>query len=202
MNVRANLRCRDGYVAYADVRRAAGIPVGARRKGGIVFANATIGTAVVTAAGALLLSACGSHGAREEARPSQLSGQYVTAEDIRASGASSAWEALKYTVRTHRFTDYHGVPTRIQSDRGQGSMVLREDPLVFLDGARLTDITILRMIPADNLYSIQVLTGPDATTYYGTSAVAGVILLETTLGAEEGDTAAVPDTTPPHRIAP
>jgi hypothetical protein len=45
------------------------------------------------------------------------------------------------------------------------------------------------------LYSIQVITGPDATTYYGTSAVAGVILLETTLGGEiEGDTVVVPDT--------
>jgi len=160
-----------------------------------MLAKPVVGSVMVTVVGALLLGGCGTHGARDEARPSQLSGQYVTAEDIRASGASSAWEALKYTVRTHRFTDYHGVPTRIQSDRGQGSMVLREDPLVFLDGARLTDITILRMIPANNLYSIQVLTGPDATTYYGTSAVAGVILLETTLGEEVADTVAVPDTT-------
>lgn len=160
-----------------------------------MLAKPVVGSVLVTVLGALLLGGCGTHGARDEARPSQLSGQYVTAEDIRASGASSAWEALKYTVRTHRFTDYHGVPTRIQSDRGQGSMVLREDPLVFLDGARLTDITILRMIPANNLYSIQVLTGPDATTYYGTSAVAGVILLETTLGEEVADTVAVPDTT-------
>ena len=160
-----------------------------------MLANRMVGRAVAAVVAAFLLSACGSHGPREATRPSQLSGQYVTAEQIRATGASSAWEALKYTVRTHRFTDYHGVPTRIQSDRGQGSMVLREDPLVFLDGARLTDITILRMIPANNLHSIQVLTGPDATTYYGTSAVAGVILLETTLGEEVVDTVAVPDTT-------
>ena len=48
---------------------------------------------------------------------------------------------------------------------------------------------MLRMIPANNLYSIQVLTGPDATTYYGTSAVAGVILIETTLGGEEEEEA-------------
>ena len=84
---------------------------------------------------------------------------------------------------------------QIHSDRGQGSMILREDPMVFLDGVRLTDILLLRMIPADNLYSIQVITGPDATPYYGTSAVAGVILLETTLGGEiEPDTVAPPDT--------
>ena len=134
-------------------------------------------------------------GQRQEQRASHLSGQYVTTEEIRQSGATTAWDALRYTVRTHRFNDYRGVPVRIHSDRGQGSMILREDPMVFLDGVRLADILLLRMIPADNLYSIQVITGPDATTYYGTSAVAGVILLETTLGGEiEGDTLVVPDT--------
>jgi hypothetical protein len=134
-------------------------------------------------------------GQRQEQRASNLGGQYVTTEQIRESGATTAWDALRYTVKTHRFNDYRGVPVRIHSDRGQGSMVLREDPMVFLDGVRLTDILLLRMIPADNLYSIQVITGPDATTYYGTSAVAGVILLETTLGGEiEGDTVVVPDT--------
>jgi hypothetical protein len=133
------------------------------------------------------------------ARPSDVAsppagGQFVTAAQIRQSGASNAWEALKFTVRTHRFAEEQGTPVRIRSARGQGSMVLREEPFVYLDGARLTDITLLRMIPAHNLYSIQVLTGPDATTYFGTSAVAGVILLETTLGAEGDDTVSASDT--------
>ena len=132
----------------------------------------------------LVVGGCAT-GSRDEASPRQGSGQYVTAEEIRRTGASTAWEALKFTVRTHRFNDYRGIPVRIHSDRGQGSLVLREDPLVFLDGIRLTDITVLRMIPANNLFSIEVLTGPDATTRYGTSAVAGVILLETTLGGED-----------------
>jgi len=73
-------------------------------------------------------------------------------------------------------------------------MVLREDPIIFLDGARMSEITVLRMIPANNLFSIEVFTGPDATTYFGTSAVAGVILLETTMGAES-DSVVPPDTT-------
>jgi outer membrane receptor protein involved in Fe transport len=113
---------------------------------------------------------------------------------IRKTGASNAWEVLKLTVRTHRFSDDRGIPVRIHSSRGQGSLTLREDPQVFLDGVRLTDITLLRMIPAGNLFSIEVLTGPDATTRYGTSAVAGVILLETTLGELEGDGDVVGDT--------
>jgi outer membrane receptor protein involved in Fe transport len=118
----------------------------------------------------------------------------VNAAAIRGSGASTAWEALKFTVRTHRFSDYQGIPVSIQSSRGQGSLTLREEPQVFLDGVRLTDITLLRMIPASNLFSIEVLTGPDATTRYGTSAVAGVILLETTLGGPEDDGAVSGDT--------
>ena len=153
-------------------------------------------SALVVCVGLLVLTACATR-SREDARPNQITGQYVTAEQIRATGASTAWEALKFTVRTHRFSDYRGMPVRIYSDRGQGSMVLREDPFVLLDGTKLGDITMLRMIPADNLYSIQVLTGPDATTYYGTSAVAGVILIETTLGGEEEeepDSIAPPDT--------
>lgn len=141
----------------------------------------TIGIAVLLAVGG-----CAT-GTRDEAAPRQGSGQYVTADEIRRTGAATAWEALKFTVRTHRFSDYRGIPVRIQSDRGQGSLVLREDPFVLLDGIRLTDITVLRMIPANNLFSIEVLTGPDATTRYGTSAVAGVILLETTLGGEDMD---------------
>lgn len=151
--------------------------------------NATVVALTVT-----LAMGCAT-GQRQEQRASNLSGQYVTTAEIRQSGATTAWDALRYTVRTHRFNDYRGVPVRIHSDRGQGSMVLREDPMVFLDGVRLTDILLLRMIPADNLYSIQVITGPDATTYYGTSAVAGVILIETTLGGEiEGDAVVPPDT--------
>jgi outer membrane cobalamin receptor len=157
-------------------------------------ASSILGMTVAGLAAVLAAGACSPAHQQDTARPSPTTGQYITAQEIRASGAGSAWEALKFTVRTHRFTEYRGVPTRIQSGRGQGSIVLREDPLVFLDGARLTDITVLRMIPANNLYSIQVLTGPDATTYYGTSAVAGVILIETTLGGDEADTVAVPDT--------
>lgn len=135
---------------------------------------------------ALAASACGTPRSSVDIDVPRPGGQFVTAERIRQTGAGTAWEALKFTVRTHRFAeDNRGNPIRISAHRGQGSLVLREDPLVFLDGARLTDITILRMIPANNLFSIQVFTGPDATTYFGTSAVAGVILLETTMGGKE-----------------
>ena len=142
----------------------------------------------------LALGGCSTARPGSDADVPSPGGQFVTWEQIQRSGATTAWEALKFNVRTHQFAeDTRGNPLRILANRGQGSMVLREDPIVFLDGARMTEITVLRMIPANNLFSIQVFTGPDATTYFGTSAVAGVILLETTLGTEQ-DTVAPPDT--------
>lgn len=142
------------------------------------------------------------------ARPWDLSknppvGQVVTAERILETGASTAWDALKYTVRTHYFTDYRGQPVRIFTDRGVGSLELREEPLVFLDRARLSDIQLLRYIPANILLRVQVLNGTDGTTYFGTSAVAGVILIETTMGAGLSGDSIPPDTagTPSQSLA-
>ena len=142
----------------------------------------------------LVFAACSTARVGSETDTPPPGGQFITWEQIQRSGATTAWDALKYNVRTHHFgEDAHGNPVRVVANRGQGSMVLREDPIIFLDGARMSEITVLRMIPANNLFSIQVFTGPDATTYFGTSAVAGVILLETTMGAEQ-DTIVPPDT--------
>jgi outer membrane cobalamin receptor len=116
-------------------------------------------------------------------------GDIITAEQIRRTGASTAWEALKFTVRSHQFVENRGQPVRIFSSRGVGSLVLREEPLLFVDRARLVDIQLLRQMPANHILTIQVLNGTDGTTYFGTSAVAGVILIETTMGA---DTTAAP----------
>jgi hypothetical protein len=143
---------------------------------------------------AFAVGACSTPRAESSTEAPSPGGQFITWEQIQRSGATTAWDALKYNVRTHQFSeDARGNPVRILANRGQGSMVLREDPLLFLDGARMSEITVLRMIPANNLFSIQVFTGPDATTYFGTSAVAGVILLETTMGAEQ-DSLVPPDT--------
>ena len=107
-------------------------------------------------------------------------GTLITAERIRQSGARTAWEALDYTVTSHHFgSDARGRPTGITADRGIGSLLLREQPLVFLDQTRLADIQVLHQFPAHEIYSIRVLNGTDGTTYYGTSAVAGVILIRT-----------------------
>ena len=138
---------------------------------------------VLVALGPLALLGCASGGPPEPAETPPV-GRIITAEQIRETGATNAWDALKYTVRSHYFADYRGEPQRIYTNRGVGSLVLREEPLIFLDGTRLTDIQLLRQFSASFIESIQVLNSGDGTTYYGTSAVAGVILIVTTMGGE------------------
>ncbi len=53
-----------------------------------------------------------------------------------------------------------------------------------LDGVRLTDFRALDGIPAATILTISVYNGIEGTTYYGTNAVSGVIVIQTKDGAE------------------
>jgi len=57
--------------------------------------------------------------------------------------------------------------------------------LVFLDGVRLPDFRTLEQLSAATIESIEVLNGIDGTTYYGTNAVSGVIVIRTKRGSAE-----------------
>ncbi len=73
--------------------------------------------------------------------------------------------------------------------RGLKSFTQRNDPLIFLDGIRVSDpnttirgergFSALELINPDQIDRIEVLTGPDATTRYGLGARNGVILIYT-----------------------
>lgn len=149
----------------------------------------------VVAAGTIAVDGCGARGVPGmDVEPD--AGQVVTADDIANTGATTAWDALRLTVHSHYFYEYRGQPVRVSTDRGVGSFVLREEPLVFVDRARLADIQVLRYMPAGEIASIRVLNGADGTTYFGTSAVAGVILIRTWQWETVADTTgAPPDTT-------
>ena len=56
--------------------------------------------------------------------------------------------------------------------------------LVVVDGVRLTSFRDLDRIPASTILSITVYTGIDGTTYYGTNASSGVVLIETKHGTD------------------
>jgi outer membrane receptor for ferrienterochelin and colicin len=107
------------------------------------------------------------------------SGRVITAETIEKTGARTAWEAMQQTVRFITFDETsRGQPDRIRR-RGSSSLLLFEDMPVFLDDVRMLDILDLDKIPAAQIERIRVLNGIDATTYYGTGAGDGVILIYT-----------------------
>lgn len=114
----------------------------------------------------------------DDEKPSQGS-VVITAEQIVASGATTAWEALRRTVTNYTFRESgNGTPLRIDH-RGRSSMNLSDRPIILLDGVRLTEIRVLEQIPASDLSSIEVISGISATTYYGTNANNGVISIRT-----------------------
>ncbi|MBI4503533.1 MAG: TonB-dependent receptor plug domain-containing protein, partial [Gemmatimonadetes bacterium] len=83
--------------------------------------------------------------------------------------------------------------------RGQGSFSLTDQPLVYIDGVRVTNdvasgpksqgygsgvISRLNDLNPDDIESMQVIKGPAAATLYGTEASNGVIQIITKRGAE------------------
>ena len=122
--------------------------------------------------------------------PIPPTGYRVTAEAIQKSGAKTVWEALQLTVPVVSFRGTTRGGSRDQlriKRRGPTSIYLNDDPRVFIDHVRLVDISVLDQMPATDVMNIVVLTGLDATTYYGTSAVNGVILIFTRTGAAAKD---------------
>ena len=106
--------------------------------------------------------------------------QVVSSERIAASNARTAWDALRLTVNGITFLESGrtSAPARMRH-RGTSSLVLRDHPLIYIDEVRIADVAVLRNMPASDLESIHVFSGIDATTYYGTNAGDGVILLRT-----------------------
>lgn len=108
----------------------------------------------------------------------------ITSEQISRSGANSAWDVLKRNAPMLVLRDdRNGRPSRMER-RGRSSILLDDPPVVVVDGVRLTDFRDLDRIPAHTIVSILVYTGIDGTTYYGTNAVSGVVVIETKHGDE------------------
>ena len=113
-----------------------------------------------------------------------LAGDYITASAIAHSDARNAWEVLQ---RNGRFTldeSVSGEPVRVASHRGKSSIIIAnsDTPLIYVDGAKLLDFRVLRQITAESIESIRILSGIEGTTYYGTNAGAGVIVIKTKAG--------------------
>jgi len=135
--------------------------------------------------GSLLLAACGPSVANRHIGSETRPGQIVIDEDaIERSGAHNAWEVIKRAAPQLSTAETRsGLPTRL-TRRGRSSIVLNDAPLLFIDGIRTVDFRALEYIPAKSIFRIDILNGIEGTTYYGTNAVGGVILVQTKNGSE------------------
>ena len=135
----------------------------------------------------LLTVGCGVKSSPFQGTPSRVpeeesegpAGEVYTADDVARTGATTVWEALDRLVRYAVFSETsRGKPDRIRK-RGASTFALREDMLIVLDGVKVLDITSLGEMPAGVITRIQVLSGLDGTTRYGTGATDGVIIIST-----------------------
>jgi len=106
----------------------------------------------------------------------------ITEEMIARSGGQTAWEVLRREAPQISFRENRSGQATGMTRRGRGSIMLNDAPMLFVDGVRNPDFRSLQQLPASILLSIEVLTGADGTTYYGTDAEGGVILVHTKTG--------------------
>src|SRR6266550_5416083 len=132
-----------------------------------------------------LVGAAGCGGARAGIEQSNApsAGTVITADKIAASGAKTAWDAVRFTVPSVQLRESRGKPSRIQR-RGRASIYLDDQVRVMVDNVRILDITVLDQIPASDVLSIEVLNALDATTYYGAGSTSGLIIIRTKHGEE------------------
>src|SRR5256885_12203742 len=108
----------------------------------------------------------------------------ITEAMIARSRGQTAWEVLKKEApRLTCGERRDGRPTKLER-RGAASFVLNDAPLIFVDGVQVIDIQRLQTLPASTLHSIEILNGLDGTTYYGSNAVSGVIVITTKNGGQ------------------
>ena len=136
--------------------------------------------ALLAIASLLALSSCGIK--PRDSTPLRSVGQTITREQIAESGATTMWEAITRTVRFTQFQESGlGAPEGVRR-RGSSSILLNEDMPIYIDEVKVLDIQLLVALPARDIDRIQVLSGIEATTYYGTNSGDGVILIYTIEG--------------------
>lgn len=90
---------------------------------------------------------------------------YIAGEELAATNYSNLYDAIQ-ALR----------PNFLRS-RGRNSFDpdQSEHPVVYLDGQRFGELAILKSMSPHRVLAIRSLSGPDATTKYGTNNTSGVI---------------------------
>jgi hypothetical protein len=131
----------------------------------------------------LALAACQSL-PPNAARPPRHDARLITREDIQRSGATDAWDALKRSGNFMSMKEGRGGDLRV-AQRGRSSIVLSDEMMLVVDDVVQTDLSALRLIPAQSVDWMRILTGSDATQRYGTPGANGAILVHIGLPEEK-----------------
>jgi hypothetical protein len=115
-----------------------------------------------------LLSACG--GPKSEPPVTPISRDVITADEIEASKAANAYDAIK-KLRGN-FLSYRGRT----SFHGTSS----PDPFVFVDDQAFGPLASLKTIPAIQIETIRLYRAWEAQVKYGTGLLGGAIAINTT----------------------
>lgn len=105
-------------------------------------------------------------------------GTLITQDQIAASGARTAWDALRLTVPHIQLRESRGSAARIQR-RGRSSIYLDDQVRVIVDNVRIPDLQLLEQMAAADIFQIQVLNAMDAATYFGGASASGVVIITT-----------------------
>ena len=128
---------------------------------------------------ALTLGACGTARAPSADAASAPHSIVITAAQIEASGAATAWDAVRRAApQVETVETGSGRPVSMRR-RGRSSIALSDTPLVILDGVRLTNWRDLDLVPATQVALIEIFSSIEATSRYGQNAVGGAIVVYT-----------------------
>ena len=149
------------------------------RIGGLVVPSVAVWVLAASAA-------CTSNRLRYVDGESPFGDVVISGDQIDAQHVQNAWEVLRRLVPRYSYTeDRAGRAISISGHRGQSSIWLAnsEQPVVLVDGARLTSFDVLQQMPPDAIDRIELRRGARGTTVEGTDAGAGVIYIHTRSGS-------------------
>jgi len=106
----------------------------------------------------------------------------ISSDEIARSASTNAWDLLRSRARQYEFSeDQYGRPRVVRTRRGRSTINVASGdvPLIIIDGARVTDLGVLRDLPTESIQSVELLSGIGGTVSQGTNAGAGVIYIHT-----------------------
>ncbi|HLA13507.1 MAG TPA: hypothetical protein VJZ25_00655 [Gemmatimonadaceae bacterium] len=103
---------------------------------------------------------------------------------IAASGATNAWDVLQRGGYYRMVSEGRGGRYGVRSKRGKTSVILTNSdvPRLIIDGARVSDLSELRVISASSIAWIQLLGGIDGGAEEGQNSGGGVIRIVSKAG--------------------